>query len=44
VNRVDSDLTPLGRTLIEPLMSLCRWAETHLPEVEAPRARSDGAG
>ncbi|MBI4911554.1 MAG: helix-turn-helix transcriptional regulator [Acidobacteria bacterium] len=26
------ELTHLGRTLLEPLGALCRWAETHLPE------------
>jgi DNA-binding HxlR family transcriptional regulator len=33
-------LTPLGRTLEEPLTAICRWAMDHLPEVQAARARS----
>lgn len=32
-------LTPLGETLIEPLSAICRWAEQHLPEVDAARER-----
>lgn len=36
--RVEYTLTPLGRTLLEPLRSICRWAEGHLPEVRAARA------
>ena len=32
-------LTPLGRSLGEPLGALCRWAEEHLAEVDAHRAR-----
>ena len=35
--RVEYALTPLGRTLIEPLNGLCRWTEKHLPELEANR-------
>jgi DNA-binding HxlR family transcriptional regulator len=31
-------LTPLGRTLAEPLSAICRWAMEHLPEVQAARA------
>lgn len=38
--RVEYSLTPLGRSLIEPLDALCRWAEKHLPELEAARARA----
>jgi DNA-binding HxlR family transcriptional regulator len=36
--RVDYTLTPLGKTLLDPLRSICRWAEGHLPEVRAARA------
>jgi DNA-binding HxlR family transcriptional regulator len=36
--RVEYSLSPLGETLVEPLASLCRWAEEHFWEVE--RARS----
>lgn len=35
--KVEYALTPLGRTLIEPLQGLCRWTEKHLPELEANR-------
>jgi DNA-binding HxlR family transcriptional regulator len=41
--RVEYALTPLGRTLIEPLGALCRWAEAHRDELRAARARHDGA-
>lgn len=33
--RVDYELTPLGRTLIEPLKVMSDWAQVHLPEIEA---------
>ena len=35
--RTEYSLTPLGGTLREPLGALCRWAESHLPEVERSR-------
>jgi DNA-binding HxlR family transcriptional regulator len=38
--RVEYSLTPLGRSLIEPLEAICRWAEKHLPELEAARAQA----
>src|ERR687887_566482 len=38
--RVEYSLTRLGRTLIEPLRSLCRWSEKHLAELQANRARA----
>jgi DNA-binding HxlR family transcriptional regulator len=31
-------LTPLGRTLSEPLVAICHWAMDHLPELQAARA------
>lgn len=34
---VEYSLTPLGKTLIEPLCKLCKWAETNIPEIEAAR-------
>ena len=40
---VEYSLTPLGQSLIEPLEAICRWAEKHLPELEAARARSQKA-
>ena len=38
--RVEYSLTRLGRTLIEPLRTLCRWSERHLAELEANRTRA----
>src|SRR5438093_12472216 len=40
---VEYSLTPLGRTLTEPLEAICHWAEKHLPQLEAARARSSKA-
>jgi len=37
--KVEYALTDLGATLIDPLTAICRWAEAHLPEVEAAQAR-----
>ncbi|MEV4537072.1 helix-turn-helix domain-containing protein [Asanoa sp. NPDC049518] len=36
--RVEYALTPLGRTLLEPLAAICAWTAAHQPEVL--RARS----
>jgi DNA-binding HxlR family transcriptional regulator len=41
--KVEYTLTPLGRTLIEPLHAICRWSEKHLPQLEANRARAAAA-
>ena len=38
--RVEYSLTRLGRTLIEPLRTLCHWSERHLAELEANRIRA----
>lgn len=38
--RVDYELTDLGRTLIEPLMTLFEWARTHRPAIDVARAQS----
>lgn len=38
---VEYSLTPLGETLIEPLCQLCKWAETHISEVETAREKYD---
>lgn len=38
--KVEYRLTPLGRTLIEPLNAICKWAEKHIGELEAARARA----
>ena len=32
---VEYSLTSLGKTLVEPLKALCRWASEHFHEVEA---------
>lgn len=39
--RVDYELTPLGRTLLEPLTALIRWTETHFDDILAARAHYD---
>ena len=36
--KVEYSLTELGASLIEPLSTLCRWAEQRLGEVQAARA------
>jgi DNA-binding HxlR family transcriptional regulator len=41
--KVEYSLTTLGRTLIEPLHTLCRWSEKHLAELQANRARAKQA-
>jgi len=38
--KVEYALTPLGRTLIEPLSAICQWSEKHLPQMLAIRQRS----
>jgi DNA-binding HxlR family transcriptional regulator len=38
---VEYSLTPLGRTLIEPLAAIRDWAEQHIEELEAARASAD---
>ncbi len=35
---VEYSLTPLGQTLSEPLVAICRWAMDHLAEMQAARA------
>jgi DNA-binding HxlR family transcriptional regulator len=37
--KVEYTLTPLGQTLIDPLRTVCRWAEEHLQDLEKARAR-----
>jgi DNA-binding HxlR family transcriptional regulator len=41
---VEYSLTSLGETLREPLVSMGRWAERHLEEVEAARRRHKSGG
>lgn len=38
--KVEYSLTPLGRTLIDPLKAVCSWSEKHLPQLQANRARA----
>ena len=38
--RVDYALTPLGKTLMQPLTSLYRWMERHLKKVQHARRES----
>ena len=40
---VEYSLTPLGRTLSEPLVAICRWAMEHLPEMQAARIANQAA-
>jgi DNA-binding HxlR family transcriptional regulator len=40
--RVDYALTPLGKTLLEPVGALARWAEKHRPDIQAAREQFDG--
>jgi DNA-binding HxlR family transcriptional regulator len=35
---VEYSLTPLGQTLSDPLVAICRWAMDHLAEMQAARA------
>jgi DNA-binding HxlR family transcriptional regulator len=39
--RVDYELTPLGRTLLDAVGALMTWADAHLDEVDAARAAYD---
>lgn len=39
---VEYRITPLGKTLREPVDALLRWTTTHMAEVERARARFDG--
>lgn len=41
--RVDYELSPLGMTLIEPVMALAEWAEHHRADIEAARTTFDAA-
>ncbi len=40
--RVDYELTPLGRSLWEPVEALGAWARGNIGEIEAARERFDG--
>ncbi|WZP01181.1 helix-turn-helix domain-containing protein (plasmid) [Isosphaeraceae bacterium EP7] len=42
--KVEYELTPLGRSFLEPVTSLCRWATTHTEDLDAvlaSRKKSD---
>lgn len=39
--RVDYELTPLGRTLLNTIGQLVSWADSHLPEIDAARVAYD---
>jgi DNA-binding HxlR family transcriptional regulator len=41
--RVDYTLTELGRSLVEPLTTVCAWSDKHLDDVKAARERYDNA-
>ena len=41
--KVEYTLTPLGQSLIKPLVMLCEWATQHRSEIEAARARHAAA-
>ena len=42
--RVDYELTKLGRTLLDPVLALARWAERHRAAIQSARDRFDGKG
>ena len=39
--RVDYELTPLGRTLLDTIGQLVSWADAHLAEIDAARGAYD---
>lgn len=39
--RVDYELTELGRSLLDPLVTLCRWTDEHWAEMERAAAVFD---
>lgn len=39
--RVEYELSDLGRTILEPILSLITWAETHKYEIHAAQERYD---
>jgi len=41
--KVEYKLTPLGQSLIEPLVMICEWTARHQDEIEAARARYEVA-
>ena len=41
--KVEYTLTPLGESLVSPLMHLYDWGSVHMPEIEASRERYENA-
>ena len=41
--RVEYALTPLGRTLVDPIQAVIAWAEDHIAEVQAAQREHDQA-
>jgi DNA-binding HxlR family transcriptional regulator len=41
--KVEYELTPMGRSLIEPLHVMWQWAQLHRPTIDAARAEFDAA-
>jgi DNA-binding HxlR family transcriptional regulator len=41
--RVEYTLTPLGRTLVDPIQAVVTWAEDHITEVETAQREYDQA-
>ncbi len=39
--RVDYELTPMGRTLLDTIGQLLAWADSHLPAIDAARSAYD---
>ena len=39
--RVEYELTKMGRSVIEPIRTLCHWAVAHIAERDAARAQFD---
>jgi len=39
--RVDYELTPLGRTLLDPILALGKWAHEHRAAIQEARNRYD---
>ena len=39
--RVDYELTPLGKTLLDPVLALANWAESHRLDIQDARVRFD---
>jgi DNA-binding HxlR family transcriptional regulator len=39
--RVDYELTALGRSMLEPVQALGRWAQDHIPQMDAARIAFD---